>query len=41
MLVSALAAWVLYKERLNTLNKWGLLLAVAAIVLISYQELNL
>ncbi|GGN02776.1 hypothetical protein GCM10010967_41820 [Dyadobacter beijingensis] len=41
MLVSALAAWVLYKERLNTLNKWGLLLAVVAIVLISYQELNL
>jgi drug/metabolite transporter (DMT)-like permease len=41
MLVSALAAWVLYKERLNTLNKWGLMLAVVAIVLISYQELNL
>lgn len=41
MLVSALAAWVLYKERLNTLNKCGLLLAVAAIILISYQELNL
>lgn len=41
MLVSALAARVLYKERLNTLNKWGLVLAVAAIVLISYQELNL
>ncbi|HWV29987.1 MAG TPA: hypothetical protein VN038_10055 [Dyadobacter sp.] len=41
MLVSALAAWALYKERLNTLNKWGLALAVAAIVLISYQELNL
>lgn len=41
MLVSALAAWVLYKERLNTLNKWGLVLAIVAIVLISYQELNL
>ncbi len=41
MLVSALAAWVLYKERLNTLNRWGLVLAIAAIVLISYQELNL
>ena len=41
MLVSAFAAWVLYKERLNTLNKWGLVLAVVAIVLISYQELNL
>ncbi len=41
MLVSALAAWVLYKERLNTLNKWGLAIAIVAIVLISYQELNL
>lgn len=41
MLVSALAAWLLYKERLNTLNRWGLLLAVVAIMLISYQELNL
>jgi len=41
MLVSALAAWLLYKERLNALNKWGLVLAVIAIVLISYQELNL
>lgn len=41
MLVSALAAWVLYRERLNTLNKWGLLLAVVATILISYQELNL
>ena len=41
MLVSALAAWALYKERLNTLNKWGLMLAIVAIVLISYQELNL
>ncbi|MCF0070662.1 hypothetical protein LZD49_09275 [Dyadobacter sp. CY261] len=41
MLVSAFAAWILYKERLNTLNKWGLVLAVVAIILISYQELNL
>lgn len=41
MLVSALAAWVIYKERLNTLNKWGLVLAVVAIILISYQELNI
>lgn len=41
MLVSALAAWLIYKERLNNLNKWGLVLAVIAIVLISYQELNL
>nr|WP_295921370.1 hypothetical protein [uncultured Dyadobacter sp.] len=41
MLVSALAAWVIYKERLSTANKWGLVLAVVAIILISYQELNL
>lgn len=41
MLVSALAAWVIYKERLSTPNKWGLILAVVAIILISYQELNL
>jgi drug/metabolite transporter (DMT)-like permease len=41
MLVSAIAARLIYRERLNTLNKWGLVLAVAAIVLISYQELNL
>jgi drug/metabolite transporter (DMT)-like permease len=41
MLVSAVTARLIYQERLNTLNKWGLVLAVAAIVLISYQELNL
>ena len=41
MLVSALAAWLIYNERLNAINKWGLLLAVIAIMLISYQELNL
>jgi hypothetical protein len=41
MLVSSFAAWTIYKERLNLLNKWGLVLAVLAIVLISYQELSL
>ena len=41
MLVSALAAWLIYREKLNHLNKFGLLLAVIAIVLISYQELGL
>ncbi len=43
MLVSALAAWVIYRERLNTLNKWGLLLAVVAIILIFIraQSLNI
>jgi multidrug transporter EmrE-like cation transporter len=41
MLVSSAAAWLIYKERLNTLNRWGLVLAVIAILMISYQELNL
>jgi drug/metabolite transporter (DMT)-like permease len=41
MLVSSFAAWAIYRERLNLLNKWGLVLAVLAIVLISYQELSL
>lgn len=41
MLVSAITARIIYQERLNTLNKWGLALAIAAIVLISYQELGL
>jgi drug/metabolite transporter (DMT)-like permease len=41
MLVSSLAAWILYKEKLNNLNRIGLALAVVAIVLISYQELGL
>ncbi|MCE7060946.1 EamA family transporter [Dyadobacter sp. CY343] len=40
MLVSSVAAWLIYRERLNSLNKWGLVLAVIAILLISYQELN-
>lgn len=41
MLVSACAAWLIYRERLNHLNKFGLLLAVIAIIMISYQELGL
>ncbi|REA57644.1 hypothetical protein DSL64_23175 [Dyadobacter luteus] len=41
MLVSSFAAWIFYKERLNIYNRIGLLLAVAAIALISYQELGL
>ncbi|WAC09380.1 hypothetical protein [Dyadobacter pollutisoli] len=41
MLVSSVAAWTIYRERLNLLNKWGLVLAVLAIILISYQELSL
>ena len=39
MLVSALAARLIYKERLNVYNSIGLLLAVIAIICISYQEL--
>ncbi|MEO6284120.1 MAG: hypothetical protein ABIN80_01370 [Dyadobacter sp.] len=41
MLVSSFAAWAIYKEHLNLLNKWGLVLAVLAIILISYQELSM
>lgn len=41
MLVSALAAWLIYRESLSNLNRFGLVLAVVAIVLISYQELGL
>ncbi|WP_138478997.1 hypothetical protein [Dyadobacter bucti] len=41
MLVSAFAAWLIYKEQLSKLNKLGLILAVVAIILISYQELGL
>jgi multidrug transporter EmrE-like cation transporter len=41
MLVSSLAAWIFYKEKLNNLNRIGLALAVVAIILISYQELGL
>jgi uncharacterized membrane protein len=41
MLVSAFAAWAIYKETLNSLNKLGLILAVIAIILISYQELGI
>lgn len=41
MLVSAFAAWLIYREQLSKLNKLGLVLAVVAIILISYQELGL
>lgn len=40
MLVSSLAAWMVYRERLNNYNRIGLLVAVIAILLISYQELG-
>ncbi|GAB2778621.1 hypothetical protein GCM10027275_22550 [Rhabdobacter roseus] len=41
MLVSSFTAWVLFREKLHLLNRLGLLLAVVAIILISYQELGL
>ncbi|WP_373514761.1 hypothetical protein [Persicitalea sp.] len=41
MMASAAAAWLFFREKLNGVNRWGLGLAVAAIVLISYQELGL
>lgn len=40
MLVSAAAAWILYKEKLNNYNRIGLILAILAIAFISYQELG-
>ncbi|TDB67875.1 hypothetical protein [Arundinibacter roseus] len=41
MMVSSATAFLLFRERLNTVNKIGLLIAILAIVLISYQELGL
>ena len=41
MLVSSFTAWVVYKEKLNNLNRLGLVIAVIAVILISYQELGL
>ena len=40
MLVSSFAAWAIYKEKLNNYNRLGLVMAVVAIILISYQELG-
>ncbi len=41
ILVSSIMGWVLFKEKLQPLNRLGLLIAVMAIVLISHQELGL
>jgi uncharacterized membrane protein len=38
--LSALVAFIFFKEKLNLQNKSGLALALIALVLISYQELN-
>ncbi len=40
ILVSALVAFIFLKEKLSTLNKIGLLLAVLAIILISWQDIQ-
>lgn len=40
ILVSATIAWLFFKEQLTSLNKIGLLLAVIAIVLISWQDIQ-
>ncbi len=40
MLASAVTAYWLFNEKLNRVNKTGLLIAVIAVVLISYQELG-
>lgn len=41
MIASAATAWLLFKENLNPLNRIGLIVAILAIILISYQELGL
>lgn len=41
MLASAALAFVLFREKLGKLNRMGLLIAILAILLISYQELGL
>ncbi len=41
MLVSSLAAFLIYTEKLTLINKLGLLIAMMAILMISYQELGL
>jgi multidrug transporter EmrE-like cation transporter len=40
IMASSFAAWLLFKEKLEPINKIGLALAVVAIVLISYQEIQ-
>jgi multidrug transporter EmrE-like cation transporter len=40
MLGASAAAWMIFKERLQPLNRLGLALAVGAIVLLSYQEIG-
>lgn len=40
ILISSLLAFLLFKETLQPLNKWGLVLAILALSLISYQEIG-
>ncbi len=39
IVASSFAAWLLFKEKLESINKIGLVLAIVAIILISYQEI--
>ncbi len=39
IIASSFAAWLLFKEKLERINKIGLVLAIVAIVMISYQEI--
>ncbi len=39
IIASSFAAWLLFKEKLEFINKIGLLLAILAILLLSYQEI--
>lgn len=41
MMASAATAWLFFKETLNPLNRVGLIIAILAIILISYQELGI
>lgn len=40
ILFAALGGWIIFKEKLSTLNKIGVLLALVAIGLIAYQEIK-
>lgn len=41
ILFSALGGWLIFKEKLSTLNRLGVLLALLAIGMIAYQEINM
>jgi drug/metabolite transporter (DMT)-like permease len=41
MLFSAITAYVLFKEKLTVMNRIGVIIAIIAVILLSYQELGL